>query len=94
MTLTLNIPADLARADDTYRKKLRAAAAAMRDAGLITPEQATKLCVVPSANQIGNKTLRQGSPEWSTFRQPGPAHGVLLSLEATGREALYGDNMR
>ena len=43
MTLTLNIPSSAARADAEYQATLHRAADALRDADLITPEQAAEL---------------------------------------------------
>ncbi len=95
MTLTLNIPTQLERDNDEYREKLRKAAVAMRDAGLITSEQATELGGLPPMKQPADTPLRQGSPEWKALlHRPGPAHGVVLSLEATSRESIYGDDLR
>ncbi len=95
MTLTLNIPTNPAQADAAYQEKLRKAAAALFDAGLITPEQVTELAGPSSSSPSVPTPLRQGSPEWKALlRRPGPARGVALSQEATSRESIYGDDGR
>lgn len=95
MTLTLNIPTGPDRADAEYREKLRKAAAALFDAGLITPEQAAELAGPSQGSLSAPAPLPQGSPEWKApLYRPGPARGVVLSREATSRESIYGDDGR
>ena len=97
MTLTLNIPSDPTQADAAYQEKLRRAAAALFDAGLITPEQATELAGPSHSHErfTALTPLHQGSPEWKALLyRPGPARGVVLSPEATSRESIYGDDGR
>lgn len=95
MTLTLNIPISPNQADAAYQEKLRKAAAALFDAGLITPEQATELAGPFQESFPALAPLRQGSPEWrALLHRPGPAHGVVLSPEPTSRESIYGDDGR
>ena len=95
MTLTLNIPTDTERADAQYRKKLRRAAAALFDAGLITLKQADELAGPSQESLPAPAPLPQGSTEWKALlRRPGPARGVVLLLEATSRESIYGDDRR
>ena len=95
MTLTLNISTSPTQADAAYQEKLRKAAAALFDAGLITPEQATELAGPSHESFSAPATLRDGSPEWKALlRRPGPARGVILSPEATSRESIYGDDER
>ncbi len=103
MTLTLNLPSEAPRADANYQVKLRRAADALRDADLITPEQAAELAgpveaappYTPDVPPI--VPLKQGSPEWKEalrlFSQSAP-NAKPLSIEETSREALYGDDMR
>lgn len=95
MTLTLNIPTSPAQTDAAYQEKLRKAAAALFDAGLITPEQAAELAGQAPGNIPTLTPLRHGSPEWKALlHRPGPARGVVLSPEATSRESIYGDDGR
>jgi len=95
MTLTLNIPISPNQADAAYQEKLRKAAAALFDAGLITPEQATELAGRSLSSLPAPTPLHHGSLEWKALlRQPGPARGVVLSPEATSRESIYGDDGR
>ena len=95
MTLTLNIPTSASQADTAYQEKLRKAAAALFDAGLITPEQAAELAAQYHEGVPTLATLRQGSPEWKALLpRPGPARGGVLSPEATSRESIYGDDGR
>jgi hypothetical protein len=83
MTLTLDISPEL----DAARRK--ALASVLSDAGLITPDQAAEL--VPEAHTTA---LWQGSPEWKALLyRDGPAHGVVLSPEATSREAIYDEEL-
>ena len=85
MTLTLEIPAEL---DPAQRKVL---ANALSEAGLLTAEQAAALTEAPTKPL----PLTQGSPEWKALLyRKGPASGVILSPEATSREAIYGDDLR
>lgn len=102
MTLTLNLPTEAARADASYQAKLRRAAAALRDADLITPEQAAELTGQEAAplytlDLAPIVPLKQGSPEWREalrqFSLSAP-NAKPLSIEETSREALYGDDMR
>jgi len=58
MTLTLNIPTSHAQADVTYQENLRKAAA-LFDAGLITPEQAAELAG-PSHESFSAELFRPG----------------------------------
>ena len=86
MTLTLEIPAEL----DTARRKVLANA--LSEAGLLSSEQATALLAEVPAKKL---PLIQGSPEWKALLyQKGPASGLILSPEATSREAIYGDDLR
>lgn len=95
MTLTLNIPTGHGHAAAAYREKLRRAAAALFDAGLITPGQATELAGPSLSSHSTLTSLRQGSLEWKALlRRSGPARGVVLSPEATRRENIYGDDGR
>ncbi len=102
MTLTLNLPSEAARADASYQAKLRRAADALRDADLITPEQAIELtgAVESAPLYISDMTpivpLKQGSPEWKeALRQLGQYNRRTepLSIEATSREYYYGDDL-
>lgn len=95
MTLTLNISTGPGLADAEYREKLRRAAAALLDAALITPEQADELAGSSQDSPSAPAPLPPDSPEWKALlRRPGPARGVVLSLEATSRESIYGDDGR
>lgn len=103
MTLTLNLPSEAARADANYQAKLRRAADALRDADLITPEQAAELAGSAEAAHPYTPdlppivSLKQGSPEWrEALRQLGQYNRRTepLSIEATSREYYYGDDMR
>lgn len=95
MTLTLNIPTGPDQADAERREKLRKAAAALLDADLITPEQAAALAGPSQESLSAPAPLQQGSPEWKALLyRPGPARGVVLPLEATSRESIYGDDGR
>lgn len=86
MTLTLEIPAEL----DTARRKVLADA--LSEAGLLTSEQAAALLAEAS---VKTSPLTQGSPEWKALLyRTGPASGIILSPEATSREAIYGDDLR
>ncbi len=85
MTLTLEIPAEL----DTARRK--ALANALSEAGLLSSEQAAALLVEAPASIL---PLTQGSPEWKTLLyRNGPARGVVLSAEASSREAIYDEEL-
>lgn len=102
MTLTLEIPSSTARADAGYQAKLRRAADALRDADLITPEQAAELAGPVDAAALHTPDLppivplKQGSPEWrEALRQLGQYNRRTepLSIEATSREYFYGDDL-
>lgn len=93
MTLTLEIPSSAARADANYQAKLRRAADALRDADLITPEEAAELAGPEEAAQ---NTLRRPSEaemaEWrAKLHQLGQYNRRTepLSIEATSREYFY-----
>ncbi len=95
MTLTLEIPSSAARADASYQAKLRRAAAALRD--LITPEEAIELAGPAETPQ---NELRPPSEaemaEWrAKLHQLGPysRRTEPLSIEATSREYIYGDDL-
>ncbi len=94
MTLTLNIPNRPDLADAEYREKLRRAAVALFDAGLITPAQADELA--GSSQETLPAPPPQGSPEWKALLYSIGAGrtGVVLSPEATSRESIYGDDGR
>lgn len=86
MTLTLEIPAEL----DTARRKVLVNA--LSDAGLLTSEQVAALLTEVPVEKL---PLIQGSPEWKALLyRKGSAPGVILSPEATSREAIYGDDLR
>ena len=88
MTLTLDIPTDLA---PSQRVQL---AHALYDARTVSAEQAAALAGV-SATEFETPVLRQGSPEWKALlRQHGAARGVVLSIDATSRESIYEDDLR
>ena len=102
MTLTLNLPSEAARADADYQAKLRRAADALRDADLITPEQAAELAGPMEATPLYAPDLtpivplKQGSPEWKeALHQLGQYNRRTepLSIEATSREYIYGDDL-
>ena len=85
MTLTLEIPAEL----DIFRRKVLANA--LSEAGLLSSEQAAALLAAAPAKTL---PITQGSSEWKALLyQKGPAPGVILSPEATSREAIYGDDL-
>jgi len=89
MTLTLDIPADLA---PNQRVQL---AHALYDARTVSAEQAAALAGV-SPTEFETPVLRQGSPEWkAALRQLGAGRtGVVLPIEATSRESIYEDDLR
>ncbi len=98
MTLTLDIPADM---DAPRRLRL---ASALYETGLLPRDEAAVLAGIPPSDlphvperAAEQPRLRQGSPEWKAeLRRIGERvqGAVPLSLEATSREALYGDDMR
>ncbi len=98
MTLTLNLPSEAARADANYQAKLRRAADALRDADLITPEQAAELAGAVEAAQ--NSLRRPSEAEMAEWREnmrllaESAPNARPLSIEETSRESLYGDDMR
>lgn len=97
MTLTLNLPSEAARADANYQAKLRRAADALRDADLITPEQAAQLAGPTEAAQ--NTLHRPSEAEMAEWRAKLHQIGQYsrrtepLSIEATSREYIYGDDL-
>ena len=85
MTLTLEIPAEL----DAARRK--ALADALSEAGLLSSEQVAALLTEAPAKK---SPLIQGSPEWKALLyRNGPARGVVLSAEASSREAIYDEEL-
>lgn len=90
MTLTLDIPPDL---DPAKRERL---AAALADAGLLSPDQAAQLTDATPAESREPPRLRQGSPEWKARLESlwRGRTGVALSIEATSRESIYEDDLR
>lgn len=96
MTLTLNIRIDPEQADAECRAKMQKAAAALFEAGLITPEQAAELASPSQESLPALAPLPQGSPEWKALLYSIGAGrtGVVLSDEATSRESIYGDDGR
>ncbi len=98
MTLTLEIPSSAARADANYQAKLRRAADALRDANLITPEEAAELAgPVEAAQSTLHRPSEAEMTEWREnmrlLAESAP-DARPLSIEETSREALYGDDMR
>lgn len=85
MTLTLEIPAEL----DTAQRKVLADA--LSEAGLLTSKQIAALLTEAPVKKL---PLTQGSPEWKALLyRNGPARGVVLSSEATSREAIYDEEL-
>lgn len=97
MTLTLNLPSEAARADANYQAKLRRAADALRDADLITPEQAAELAGPVETPQSELRPPSEAEmSEWrAKLHQLGQysRRTEPLSTEATSREYIYGDDM-